>query len=77
MVTKYNTMIRDRQKNTSANTCAKYNRAAAKYNRAAAEYIHPTAKYIRPTASNHNYIPGCFDLQWWNTPDARVYLLVQ
>ena len=77
MVTKYNAMIRDRQKNTSANTCAKYNRAAAKYNHAATEYIHPATKYIHPTASNRNYILGCLDLQWWTTSDARVYLLVQ
>ena len=70
MVTKYNTMIRDGQKNTSANTCAKYNRATT-------EYIHPAAKYIHPTASDRNYILGCFDLQWRTTSDARVYLLVQ
>ena len=63
MVTKYNTMIRDGQKNTSVNTCAKYN--------------CPTAEYIRPTASDHNYIPGCLDLQWRTTSDAWVYLLVQ
>ena len=77
MVTKYNAMIRDGQKNTSANTCTKYNRAAAKYNRVTAEYIHPAAKYIHPTTSDHNYILGCLDLQWRTTPDARVYLLVQ
>ena len=70
MVTKYNTMIRDGQKNTSANTYAKYNHAAA-------EYIHPATKYIRPTTSDCNYILGCFDLQWQTTSDARVYLLVQ
>ena len=63
MVTKYNTMIGDGQKNTSANTCTKYN--------------HPAAKYIRPTASDRNYIPGCLDLQWRTTSDTRVYLLVQ
>ena len=77
MVTKYNTMIRDGQKNTSANMCAKYNHPATKYNHAAAEYIHPTTKYIRPTASDRNYLLGCLDLQWRTTSDARVYLLVQ
>ena len=70
MVTKYNTMISDGQKNTSVNTRAKYNRAATIYNRAA-------TKYIRPTASDRNYIPGCLDLQWQTTSDAWVYLLVQ
>ena len=70
MVTKYNTMIRDGQKNTSVNMCTKYNHPATIYNRAA-------AKYICPTASDRNYIPGCLDLQWWTTSDARVYLLVQ
>ena len=70
MVTKYNTMIRDGQKNTSVNTCTKYNRPTTIYNRAAAEYIHPTP-------SDCNYIPGCLDLQWWTTSDAWVYLLVQ
>ena len=70
MVTKYNTMIRDGQKNTSVNTCAKYNRPATIYNR-------PTAKYIRPTASDCNYIPGCLDLQWQTTSDAWVYLFMQ
>ena len=63
MVTKYNAMIRDGQKNTSANTCAIYNHAAT--------------EYIRPTASDCNYIPGCLDLQWRTTSYARVYLLVQ
>ena len=70
MVTKYNTMIRDGQKNTSVNTCAKYNCPAAIYN-------HPATKYIRPTTSDRNYIPGCLDLQWRTTSDAWVYLLVQ
>ena len=77
MVTKYNTMIRDGQKNTSANTCTKYNCPTAKYNCPAAEYIHPATKYIHPAASDRNYIPGCLDLQWQTTSDARVYLLVQ
>ena len=44
MVTKYNTMIRDGQKNTSVNTCAKYNYPAAVYNRAAAKYNRPATK---------------------------------
>ena len=77
MVTKYNTMIGDRQKNTSANTCAKYNYPAAIYNRAATKYNRATAKYIHPIASDRNYTPGCLDLQWQTTSDARVYLLVQ
>ena len=57
--------------------CAKCNYPATIYNHAAAEYIRPAAKYIRPTASDRNYIPGCLDLQWRTTSDARVYLLVQ
>ena len=77
MVTKYNTMIRDGKKNTSVNTSTKYNHPAAIHNHAATEYIRPTTKYIRPTASDRNYIPGCLDLQWRTTSDARVYLLVQ
>ena len=77
MVTKYNTMIGDGQKNPSANMCAKYNYPTTIYNRATAKYNHPAAKYIHPTASDHNYIPGCLDLQWQTTSDAQVYLLVQ
>ena len=77
MVTKYNTMIGDGQKNTSANMCTKYNYPTTVYNRAAAKYNRPTTKYICPTASICNYIPGCLDLQWRTTSDARVYLLVQ
>ena len=77
MVTKYNTMIGDGQKNTSANTCTKYNYPAAIYNRATTKYNCPTAKCNHLTASNHNYISGCLDLQWRTTSDARVYLLEQ
>ena len=63
-------MIRDGQKNTSANTCAKYDYPTTIYNRAAVKYNHLTA-------SDRNYILGCLDLQWRTTSDARVYLLVQ
>ena len=57
--------------------CTKYNYPATIYNCATTEYIHSAIKYTHPTASDCNYIPGCLDLQWRTTLDARVYLLVQ
>ena len=76
MVTKYNTMIRDGQKNTSAKV------RKIQLSRCNIQLCHhrihpPPAKYIHPAASDRNYIPGCLDLQWRTTSDAQVYLLVQ
>ena len=44
------------------------------YNYAAAEYICSTAIYIQLTAPHHNYIPGCFNLQWRATSNTRAYI---
>ena len=54
-----------------------YRYAAAEYTHCAATYIHYAATYIHIAAHRHNYIQGCFNLQWRATSDTQVYLLVQ
>ena len=75
MLIKYNTS--ETGERIQVLRCAKYNYPAAIYNHAAAEYTHPATTCIHPTTSDHNYISGCFDLQWQATSDTQVYLLVQ